>query len=151
MDVRSGGRGKPHHEALSGTASPISDFLQSIAEDVFEEPNAMARVFELVDVGPYLSLPRTFVSRGFPARSATSVQLRRRGPGSGCLGQFDEDTPDFQDLFIGADDVFVAEQVAKAQFSGFAFGLRSSVEGSVFSAQLFGRVTRHPERFFVRH
>src|SRR5260221_9128196 len=73
--------------------------------------------------------------------------FRRRGR----VGEFDEDATDFFDLFVGAEDVLVAEQVSEAEFARLGFGFSARVEGAVFGAQLLGRIAGHPESFFESH
>src|SRR5262249_30749563 len=69
----------------------------------------------------------------------------------GRVLELDENAADFFDLFVCAEDVFVAEQVSEAELAGLVFGFGAGVKGSVFGSQLLGRVAGHPESFFVAH
>jgi hypothetical protein len=65
--------------------------------------------------------------------------------------QFDENATHVFNIVVIVNNVFVPQQITKAEFAGLSFGLRASVEGSVLSAELLGRITRHPEDFLVCH
>ena len=41
-----------------GVASPVGDFFETFTPGVFEKPDFVAGVFELVDIRPNLGLPR---------------------------------------------------------------------------------------------
>src|SRR5450432_552172 len=111
----------------------------------------MAGVLKLVNVGPNLSLPIAVMDRGFATGGAASVKIAGKEMCGGLRRELDEDAADFLDVFIFSNQVFVAEDVAKAEFTGFALGFRAGVKRAVLSAQLLGRITGHPKRFFVDH
>jgi hypothetical protein len=111
----------------------------------------MAGMFEFVDVGPDFGLPVVIVDRGFTTAGAASVELAANGGRGSLRRDLDEDAADFLDVFIFSNQVFVAEDVAKAEFTGFALGFRAGVKRAVLSAQLLGRIAGHPKRFFVDH
>ena len=106
-----------------------------------------------MDVGPNFGLPPFFVRSGLAAGGASRVECS----GSDVCAdwnsswQFDEDAPNFLDLFVLPKDVFVAQEIPEAEFLGLVLGLCASVKRSVLRPQLFGGVTCHPEGFFVRH
>ena len=75
---------------------------------------------------------------------------RRSGMASSDL-KLDEDTADFLDVFVLADQMLVAKQVAKAEFTGFALSLGAGVKWAIFGPQLLGGVTGHPKGLFVGH
>src|SRR5205823_2729692 len=118
---------------------------------VLEEPHPVPGVLELVDIGPDFGLPGQLVDCRLPATGATGVQLSGRERQRTLRLKLDEDAANFLDVVIFADDMFVAQDVIKAQLTGFALGLGASVEWSVFGPQLFGGVTGHPKRFLVDH
>ena len=41
---------------------PVGDFPQTVPDGVLEEADDMPRMLKLVDIGPYLSLPRHVMS-----------------------------------------------------------------------------------------
>ena len=120
---------------------------------MLEEPHAVPGVLELVNVRPDLGLPRRVVRSGFSTRGTAGVQ----GYGDGLIpylystGKFDEDAANLFDRFVRTEEVFVAQEVAEAELFGFKFCLLAGMEWAVLGAKLFGRVTRHPEGFFVGH
>src|SRR5271166_1057700 len=65
--------------------------------------------------------------------------------------QLNKDTAYLFDLFITAENMFVAQQVSKAEFAGLVFCFLAGVEWPVFGSQLLGRVARHPENILVSH
>ena len=122
---------------------------------MFEEAYQVARVLELVDIGPDLGLPSRVVSGGFATGRASGMKRDwidfgfrsdRRG-----AREFDEDTADFFDLLAGPEKVFIAQEVTESEFLRLEFGLGAGVEWPVLGSKLLGRITCHPESFFVRH
>src|SRR5207244_7149571 len=65
--------------------------------------------------------------------------------------EFDEDAAYFFDIFVFANEMFVAQKISEAEFTSLPFGLRASVEWAVLSPQLLGRVAGHPKGFFIDH
>src|SRR5437660_5219265 len=65
--------------------------------------------------------------------------------------EFDEDAAYFFDVFVFANEMFVAQQISEAELAGFPFGLRASVEWAVLSPQLLGRVAGHPKSYLINH
>ena len=147
------GRGPecPRHTYLSGVASPVGDFSQTFSAGMFEEPDLMARVFELVDIGPNLGLPGSFVDRGFSAAGAARVEDHPRTHWGLHVLQLEENAADFFDLFVGTENVFVAQKVSKAEFARLGFCFFAGVEWPVFGSQLLSRVASHPENVFWGH
>lgn len=113
----------------------------------------MTGMFELVNVGPDLGLPRRIMSSGFSACGAAGMKCycNRFIPYRDRAGKLDKGATNLFDLFIGTKKVFVAQEVSEAELFGFEFCLRAGVEWAVLGAKLFGRVTRHPKSFFVGH
>jgi len=111
----------------------------------------MAGVLELVYVGPYFSLPSLVVDSRLAAASTPSMKPARRLRVRLASLQFDKDAADLLDIVAVADEVFVAKQVAEAEFAGLALGLRTGMKWAVFSPQLFSRVAGHPKSLFVSH
>jgi len=120
---------------------------------MFEEPDAVPGVFELVDVGPHFSLPSLFVGGGFAAGGTTGMEGNWSRFGSDGRGswQLDKNAADFFDFLVFAENVLVPQQISKAKFLGFALRLGTRVKWTVLRPQLFGGVTCHPESLFVRH
>src|SRR5277367_6441106 len=140
--------------AGSGTLiAPVADFLETLATGLFEQANTVTDVLKFMDIGPDLSLPVFLMNRSFSAGGAASVQLADNGAGGHMVsvGQFDEDAANFLDVFVGVDNVLVAQEKAKSQLAGFGFGLGAGLKGSVFGSELLDGVTRHPEAFFGGH
>jgi len=126
---------------------------------VLEESDFVAGVFEFVDVGPDFRLPRALVGRGLTATGTPGVK-GDSWPDRGLrififililILQFEEDAAHFFDLFIGTENVLVAQQVSKAELAGFEFRFFPGMERPVFGAQWLGRVAGHPENIFVSH
>jgi len=101
-------------QSLGCMAAPVADFLQTFSAGVFEKPYFVASMFEFVNVSPYFCLPGSFVRRRLAATGTTCVKSDARPIRSLCLLQFEENTTHFFNLFVGPQDVFVSEQVAKA-------------------------------------
>jgi len=120
---------------------------------MFEQADAMAGVFKLVDVGPDLGLPALLVGGRFAAGRAAGMQRDRNrlDPHWGGSRQFHEDAAHFLDLFVRAQDVLITQQVSKTEFLGLRLGLAPGVKGTLLRPQLLGGVTRHPENLFVGH
>ncbi|PYV62406.1 MAG: hypothetical protein DMG97_40560 [Acidobacteria bacterium] len=118
---------------------------------MLEKPHSMPGVFELVDIGPDFGLPGQLVDCRLSAAGATGVQFGGHERQRTLRLKFDEDAANFLDFVIFADDMFVAQNVIKAQLTGFALGLGTSVERPVFGPQLLGGVAGHPKRFLVDH
>ena len=133
--------------------APIANFLEAFATALLEEADTMADVLEFMNIGPHFGLPVFVMNGGFAAGGAASVKLADYGTGwrLASHGQLDEDAAYFLDVFVGVDDVLVAQEKAESQFVRFCFGLGAGLEGSVFSSQLFDGVTGHPEAFFSGH
>ncbi len=76
----------------------------------------MPGVFEFVDVGPDFGLPPFFMRGRLAARGTASMQGDRGnlGPNRRGPGKFHEDAADLLDLFVCAQQMLVAEQVAEA-------------------------------------
>src|ERR1700728_4905813 len=79
-------------------------------------------------------------------RDRNRVRSDRRGP-----RQLDEDTSYLLYLFVLAENVLIAQQVAETELLGLDFGLGARVKRTVLRPQLLGGVTCHPENLFVRH
>src|ERR1051326_89520 len=87
---------------------------------MFEEADAVARVFELVDVRPNFSLPAFLVHGRLATGRTAGVQADgsafdadRRG-----TGQFDENAADFLDFFVHPEQVLVTQQIPESQLFG---------------------------------
>lgn len=98
----------------------------------------VAAVFELVNVGPHLSLPAMIVDGALAAGGTARVQFGSEIPQSRFGFEFDENAAHFLDVIVLADQVLIAEQVAETQFAGFALGFAASVKWSIFGPQLLG-------------
>src|SRR6202521_71031 len=61
-------------DRLGGVASPVGDLFQTFSRGMLEESDFVASVFEFVDVGPALRLPRRLVSLGLAATGAAGVE-----------------------------------------------------------------------------
>jgi hypothetical protein len=133
--------------------APIANFFEALATALLEEADAMADVLKFMNIGPHLSLPMLVMNGGISAGGAASMELTdyRTGWRRASAGQLDEDAAYFLNVFLGVDDVFVAQQKAESQLTGFDFGLGAGLEGSVFGPQLFDGVTSHPKAFFSGH
>src|SRR5271163_677648 len=125
-------------------AAPVGDLFQAFSAGVLEKSDSVAGMFEFMNVGPDLRLPRALMDGGLAATGAAGVKgdvrLRTSLRVLRFERQFEEDAADFFNLFVGTEDVFVTEQVSEAQFAGFEFSFFAGVERSVFGAQLLGRV-----------
>ncbi len=93
------------------------------------------------------------VGGGFAAGGATGVQ--GHGMASTPTGAAPGNSMKMQrtssNLFVLAEHVLVAQQVAEAQFLGLELRLGASVKRAILGPQLLGGVTCHPEGFFVGH
>ena len=89
----------------------------------------MTGVLKLVDVSPDLGLPSLLVGGRFAAGGATGVERDGDGLESDRRrpGQFYEDAAYFLDLFVLAEDVLVAQQVAETRASWLPTRLPSRV------------------------
>ena len=98
---------------------------------MLEKPYEMAAVLKFVDVGPDLGLPVFVVDGRRAAGGATGMKGDWNGFNTNWRGprQFHEDTADFLNLFALAQNVLVAQQVAKTEFAGLNLGLGSGVKG----------------------
>jgi hypothetical protein len=132
---------------------PVANFLQPAPAGVFEQADEVAGVFEFVDVGPDLGLPTLLVRGGFATGGAAGVQRHRDHLDSNRsrARQFHENAADFLDLFVLAQDVLVAQQVAESEFLGLGLSLDAGVKWTVLRPQLLGGVACHPESLFVGH
>src|ERR1039458_9969300 len=138
-------------ERLGGVAAPVGDLFHAFAPGVFEKSDFVAGVFVIVGVSPPLRLPRPLVGCGLAATGTAGVKGDARLRSSRHVLQFDEDTAHFFDLFVGTQNVLVAQQVSRTEFAGFAFRLLPGVERTVFGPQLLGRVAGHPKNVLVEH
>jgi hypothetical protein len=121
-------------------AAPVGDLLQTFSAGMLEKSDFVAGMFEFVDVCPDLRLPRCLVSCGLTATGTAGVKGDARLRRSLHVLQFDEDAAHFFDLFVGAENVLVAQQVSKAEFAGLDLRFLPGVERPVFGPQLLGRV-----------
>ena len=94
----------------------------------------MAGVLKLVNVGPYLSLPAGVMRSSFSTGGAARMEGYSILNSLSRAIQFNENTADFLDFFVSAQQVFIAQQVAKPQLFGFHLGFGASEEGSVLGA-----------------
>jgi len=138
---------------FSFLSPPVADFLEALAAGVFEEANSMAGVLKLVDVGPDLGLPSRFMGSGFPTGGAASMKghrsaFRRVRNGS---RQFDENAANLLNFLVRTQHMLITQQVTETEFPRLNLRLGTSVERAILGPQLFGRVARHPEDFFVGH
>src|SRR2546428_1646578 len=134
------------------SVTPVADLLQSLGPGLLEQAHAVASMLEFVDVGPDLGLPGLIVHCRLSTARAPSMELSHNSHcGGHCSRQFDKNAADFLNIIIIANEVFVAQQIAKSQLARFHFRLGAGVKGPVFRPQLFGGITRHPESFLVRH
>src|SRR5579864_4441292 len=90
---------------------------------------------------------------GFPTGGATSVKgdlsaFHRLRNGS---RQLDENAADLLDFFVRTQHMLITQQVTETEFPRLNLRLGTGVEGAILGPQLFGRVARHPEDFFVGH
>jgi len=111
----------------------------------------MTGMLKLMDVGPNFGLPAGFVGSSFPAGGTPCVECDHILQSSCLAGEFDEDATNFFNFFVGAEQVLVAQKISEAEFLGFHLRFGAGEEGSIFSAQLFGRVARHPKDLFIGH
>src|SRR5208282_868434 len=138
-------------ELLGGVAAPVADLFHTFAAGVLEKSDFVAGMFELVDVSPNLRLPRSLVGCGLAATGTARMKGDARPRSSLPVVQFEEDAAHFFDLLVRTQNVLVAQQVSKAEFTGFAFRLLPGVERTVFGPQLLGRVAGHPKNVLVEH
>jgi hypothetical protein len=112
----------------------------------------MVGMLKFVNVSPDLSVPVFVMDSGFTAGCTPGVEFPN-DPRllSGRLGQFDENTAHLLDVLAVADDVFVSQEVAETQSTGFLLRLAARVKRAEFGAQLFGRIACHPKNLFVCH
>jgi len=96
--------------------APIANFLEALATALLEEADTMADVLKFMNIGPHFSLPVFVMNGGFSAGGAARVKLSDYGTGWGLAshGQFDEDAANFLDVFVGVDDVLVAQEKAES-------------------------------------
>jgi len=96
--------------------APIANFLEALATALLEEADTMADVLKFMDIGPHFSLPVFLMNGRFSAGGAASVKLADYGTGWGLVshGQLDEDAAHFLDVFVGVDDVLVAQEKAES-------------------------------------
>jgi hypothetical protein len=134
-----------------GVAPPVGDFSQAFSAGMLEESDFVAGMLEFVDIGPDLGLPRSLVGRGLSATGTAGVKDHALPRRSLHVLQFQENAAYFFDLFVGTQNVFVTQQVSKAEFAGFDFRFLAGVERPIFGSQLLGRVASHPESIFVSH
>jgi len=120
------------------SVAPARNFLKPFGAGLLEQPDAMAGMLELVDIGPDLRLPAVVVDGAGPASGAPGVEFPRGISRPGRLGlQFDEDAADFFNVVVLAYYVFVTQQITESQFAGFTFGLRAGMKWAIFGPQLF--------------
>jgi hypothetical protein len=118
---------------------------------VFKEADAMSGVLEFVNIRPDLGLPASAVDGRLTAGGAAGVEFATLlWPGL-VLRQLDEDAPDFLYIFILPNDMFVAQEISEPELPGLPLRLRPSLKGAKLGPQLLGRITRHPEGFFMDH
>lgn len=136
----------------SGTpATPVADFLESFVVGLFEQADAVPGMLKFVNIGPHFRAPSLVVQSHFSAGGAAGVQFAIRRGGFDVAGQLDEYAADFLDVIICIYQMFVAQEVSETQLVGFGLSFGAGVKGSIFGSQLLGRVTSHPESFFMRH
>src|SRR5438128_3540844 len=134
------------------SVTPVADLLRSLGPGLLEQAHAVASMLEFVDVGPNLGLPGLIVHCRLSTARAPSMELSHNSHcGGHCSRQFDKNAADFLNIIIIANEVFVAQQIAKSQLARFHFRLGAGVKGPIFRAQLFGGITGHPESFLVLH
>lgn len=99
----------------------------------------MAAVFEFVNVRPDLRLPGRIMRGRFAAGGAAGVERggaefqRRDRP-----RKFQKDAAHFLDLIVLIEQVFVAKEVAEAQFVRLGFSLGAALKRTILGAQLLG-------------
>ncbi len=123
-------------EILCAVLAPVADFFQAFIAGLLEKANAVPRMLKLVNIGPDFGAPAFLMGRGLATGSTAGVQTPP-SPRDG-RGQLDEDAAHFLDFFLFADDVFVAQNVAKTQLASFQLGFRTGVEWAILGAQLLG-------------
>jgi hypothetical protein len=131
--------------------APVANFFQTFAAALLEQTDTVAAVFEFVDVGPDFGLPLCIVHGGFSAAGTAGVQSANDGAGSWLVNarKLNKDAAHFLDIIVGVNDVFVTQQVSKAQFVGFRFSLGAGVERAILGPQLFHGIASHPEGFLL--
>jgi len=94
----------------------------------------VARVFELVDIGPDLGLPAFFVSGRFTAGGTSGVQrdgwrfyAYRYG-----AGQFDENAANFFNLLVRSEEMLVSQQVSETELSSFRLSFGARMKRAIF-------------------
>ena len=107
---------------------------------MLEKTYPVTGVLKFMDVGPYFGLPCFIMNCGCAAGGAASVELsnQARRDGNRAGRQFDENAAHFLNVFFVANDVFVAQQVAEGQLSGFMLGFVASVKRTILRPHLFG-------------
>src|ERR1700690_2457097 len=144
-------KSQTRYRTLRRAAPPAASLAQPFTTRMLEEPNFVAAMFEFVDVGPDFRQPRLFMGRGQAARGASRVK------GNAWLGrgrrilQFDKHAAHFFDLFLGGQNVLVAQQVLKPEFEGFCLRFLARVKRPVFGPQILSRVAGHPKNILVFH
>src|SRR5579859_3501275 len=95
----------------SALIAPVTNFFEAFTAGLLEQADAMAGVLKLVNVGPNFSQPMFLMDRSFAASGAASVKPSNHGPGRrlGSVGQLNEDTANFLDVFVGVDHMLVAQ------------------------------------------
>jgi hypothetical protein len=118
---------------LRALIAPIADFLEAFATALLEQPHPMAEVLEFMNVSPYFGLPVLVVNCGLAAGGAAGMKLADDGPGRRRrgTGQLDEDAAYFLNIFVGVDDVLVAQQKPKSKLLGFRLGLGAGLKRTV--------------------
>ena len=136
---------------LSAGVPPSGNLFESMGTSVFKEADAVSGVLEFVNIRPDLGLPAPAVDGRLTAGGAAGVEFATLlWPGL-VLRQLDEDAPDFLYIFILPNDMFVAQEISEPELPGLPLRLRPSLKGAKLGPQLLGRITRHPEGFFMDH
>jgi hypothetical protein len=113
-----------------------------------------------MDVGPNFGAPGFVVNGHFSTGGTAGVEFSalphavfglKRGDGFLGASQLNEDATHFRYFIIGINEMFVAQEITKAELSGLGFRLGASVKGAVFGAELLDRVAGHPKGFFTCH
>src|SRR5580704_13439754 len=89
-----------------------------------------------------------FPAGGAPCMEGHRSAFRRFRNGS---RQLDENAANLLNFLVHPQNVLITQQVTETEFPRLHLRLGTSVEGAILGPQLFGRVARHPEDFFVGH
>ena len=113
----------PLTTTLGAGVTPAGNLRQPFGAGLPKQAHTVAGVLEFVDISPNFCLPGLVMDSGFTAGGASGMQSAHSVRVSKAYRQLDENAADLLYVLVLADEMFVAKQVAKAEFAGLALGL----------------------------